>query len=85
MMIPVLHLPGRNLRTAVVQSPYFSTMPNLTFSGILAGDAHYRQLLAVLEHEPEWNDGEIVYVMQGQAMTLENDVCHWEFFCGDSQ
>ena len=30
-------------------------------------DARYRQLLAVLEHEPEWHDGEIVSVMQAQA------------------
>ena|SRR5215469_14464091 len=30
-------------------------------------DARYRQLLAVLEHEPEWHDGEIVSVMQAQG------------------
>ena len=30
-------------------------------------DARYRQWLPLLEHEPEWHDGEIVYVMQAQA------------------
>jgi hypothetical protein len=28
-------------------------------------DTRYRQLLALLEHEPEWHEGEIVYVEQG--------------------
>ena len=27
-------------------------------------DARYRQLLPLLEREPEWHDGEIVYVQQ---------------------
>lgn len=30
-------------------------------------DARYRQLLPLLEHEPEWHDGEIVYALQAQA------------------
>ncbi len=30
-------------------------------------DARYRQLLPLLESEPEWHDGEIVYTMQVQA------------------
>ena len=32
-------------------------------------DARYRQLLPLLESEPEWHDGEIVYTMQAQATT----------------
>ena len=28
-------------------------------------DARYRQLLSLLEREPEWHDGEIVSVLQG--------------------
>ncbi len=31
-------------------------------------DARYRQLLPLLEREPEWHDGEIVYALQMQAM-----------------
>ena len=31
-------------------------------------DARYRQWLPLLEGEPEWHDGEIVNVMQAQAM-----------------
>jgi hypothetical protein len=38
-------------------------MANLPFSAILSCDIRYRQLLAMLEYEPEWHDGEIVYVM----------------------
>jgi len=30
-------------------------------------DARYRQLLPLLEHEPEWHDGEIVDAWQAQA------------------
>jgi len=30
-------------------------------------DAHYRQLLPLLEREPEWRDGEIIYALQAQA------------------
>jgi heme-degrading monooxygenase HmoA len=30
-------------------------------------DARYRQLPPLLEHEPEWHDGEIVYALQAQA------------------
>jgi heme-degrading monooxygenase HmoA len=30
-------------------------------------DARYRQLLAVLEHAPEWHDGEIVSALQAPA------------------
>lgn len=32
-------------------------------------DARYRQWLPLLEGEPEWHDGEIVYVMQAQTTT----------------
>jgi heme-degrading monooxygenase HmoA len=30
-------------------------------------DARYRQLLPLLEREPEWRDGEIIYALQAQA------------------
>jgi heme-degrading monooxygenase HmoA len=32
-------------------------------------DTRYRQWLPLLEGEPEWHDGEIVYTMQAQATT----------------
>lgn len=34
-------------------------------------DARYRQLLALLQYEPEWHDGEIVYVEQGLIKSYE--------------